>query len=196
MDKLQKTARGLDVVFKILAILAILSIIILIAINVIGLAVGYEKLYEPQNAAFIITAGGIRIDAKDLGTPQQIGRFILMLSLSAAIGLAAICYGIRIIRHILAPMKKGQPFSQGISGDFKKLGWFVIVYGVVANAFDLFIKNILALQLLPVMADGPVTVGIEHHLDPTFLIIAFILFLCSYIFRYGEELQTLSDETV
>ena len=196
MDKLQKTARGLDVVFKILAILAILGIILLIAINVIGYAVGYEKLYEPDNASLMLSVNGYHVDAKDLGTPQQIGSFILMLSLSAMVSLAAVLYGIRIIRHILAPMKEGQPFSQGISGDFRKLGWFVIAYGIVYNVFDLFIKNLLAFRLLPVMADGPVTVGIEHHLDPTFLIIAFILFLCSYIFRYGEELQTLSDETI
>ena len=196
MDKLQTTARGLDVVFKILAILAILGIIILAAINIIGVAVGYDKMYEPNSASVIITAGGYHINANDLGTPQQIGSFILMLSLSAAVSLAAVWYGIRIIRHILAPMKEGKPFSQGISVDFRKLGWFVIIYGIIYNVFDLFIKNQLAFRLLPVMADGPVTVGIEHHLDPTFLIIAFILFLCSYIFRYGEELQTLSDETI
>ena len=196
MDKLQKTARGLDVVFKILAILAILGIILLVAINIIGVAVGYDKMYEPNNASLMISTGGYHINAKDLGTPQQIGSFILMLSLSAAVSLAAVWYGIRIIRHILAPMKEGKPFSQGISSDFKKLGWFVIIYGIIYNVFDLFIKNQLAFRLLPVMADGPVTVGIEHRLDPTFLIIAFILFLCSYIFRYGEELQTLSDETI
>ena len=196
MDKMQSTARGLDVVFKILAILAILGIILLAAINIIGFAAGYEKLYEPKNASLMIRAGGYHIDAKDLGTPQQIGTFILMLSLSAAVSLAAAWYGIRIIRHILAPMKEGQPFSKGISGDFKKLGWFVIIYGIVYNVFDLFIKNLLAFRMLPIQGDGAVSVGIEHHLDPTFLIIAFILFLCSYIFRYGEELQTLSDETI
>jgi hypothetical protein len=196
MEKMKSTARGLDVVFKILAILTIVGIVVLAVINVVGFAVGYDKLYEPKNASFMISTQGYHIDAKDLGTPQQIGSFILMLSLSAAVSLAAVWYGIRIIRHILAPMKEGQPFSKGISHDFKKLGWFVIGYGIVYNVFDLFIKNLLAFRLLPVAGDGPVSVSIEHHLDPTFLIIAFILFLCSYIFRYGEELQQLSDETV
>lgn len=196
MEKMKSTARGLDVVFKILAVLAIVGIAILAVINVAGFAVGYDKLYEPKNVSFAIGAGGYHIDAKDLGTPQQIGSFILMLSLSGAVSLAAAWYGIRIIRHILAPMKEGQPFSKGISGDFKKLGWFLIGWGAVYNVFDLFLKNQLALRLLPVMGDGPVEVGIEHHIDLTFLIIAFVLFLCSYIFRYGEELQQLSDETV
>jgi hypothetical protein len=196
MEQMKRTARGLDVVFKILAILAIVGIAILAVINIAGFAIGYDKLYEPKAVSFTISTQGYHIDAKDLGTPQQIGSFILMLSLSAAVSLAAVWYGIRIIRHILAPMKEGKPFSQGISSDFKKLGWFVIIYGIIYNVFDLFIKNQLAFRLLPVMADGPVTVGIEHRLDPTFLIIAFILFLCSYIFRYGEELQTLSDETI
>lgn len=196
MEKMKSTARGLDVVFKILGILTIAGIIVLLVINVAGLAFGYEKLYEPQNASFVISTGGFHIDAKDLGTPQQIGSFILMLSLSAAVSLAAAWYGIRIIRHMLAPMKEGQPFSRGISADFKKLGWFVIGYGILYNVFDLFLKNLLAFRLLPVMSEGPVSVGIEHQVDLTFLIIAFILFLCSYIFRYGEELQQLSDETL
>ena len=196
MEKMKSTARGLDVVFKILAVLAIVGIAILAVINVAGFAVGYEKVYEPKSVSFAISAGGYHVDAKDLGTPQQIGSFILMLSLSAAVSLAAAWYGIRIIRHILAPMKEGQPFSKGISGDFKKLGWFLIGWGAVYNVFDLFLKNQLALRLLPVMGDGPVEVGIEHHIDLTFLIIAFVLVLGSYIFRYGEELQQLSDETV
>ena len=196
MEKMKSTARGLDIVFKILAVLAIVGIILLVVINVAGFAVGYEKVYEPKNVSFAISAGGYHVDAKDLGTPQQIGSFILMLSLSGAVSLAAAWYGIRIIRHILAPMKEGQPFSKGISDDFKKLGWFLIGWGAVYNVFDLFLKNQLALRLLPVMGDGPVEVGIEHHIDLTFLIIAFVLFLCSYIFRYGEELQQLSDETV
>lgn len=196
MEQLKKTAKGLDVVFKILAGLAIAGIVILAVINIAGFAVGYDKLYEPKNVSFAISTQGYHIDAKDLGTPQQIGSFILMLSLSGAISLAAFWYGIRIIRHILAPMKEGQPFSKGVSRDFKKLGWFVIGYGIVYNVFDLFIKNQLAFRMLPVAGDGPVSVGIDHHLDPTFLIIAFLLFLCSYIFRYGEELQQLSDETL
>ena len=196
MEKMKSTARGLDIVFKILAVLAIVGIVLLVVINVAGFAVGYEKVYEPKNVSFAISAGGYHVDAKDLGTPQQIGSFILMLSLSGTVSLAAAWYGIRIIRHILAPMKEGQPFSKGISDDFKKLGWFLIDWGAVYNVFDLFLKNQLALRLLPVMGDGPVEVGIEHHIDLTFLIIAFVLFLCSYIFRYGEELQQLSDETV
>ncbi|MBR5642406.1 MAG: hypothetical protein IKW92_09790 [Firmicutes bacterium] len=196
MEQMKRTARGLDVVFKILAILAIVGIAILAVINIAGFAVGYDKLYEPKAVSFSISTQGYHIDAKDLGTPQQIGSFILMLSLSAAVSLAAVWYGIRIIRHILAPMKEGQPFREGVGRDFRKLGWFVIAYGIVYNIFDLFIKNLLAFRLLPIAGDGPVTVGIEHRLDLTFLIIAFILFLCSYIFRYGEELQQLSDETV
>ena len=196
MEQMKRTARGLDVVFKILAGLAIAGIVILAVINIAGFAVGYDKLYEPKNVSFAISTQGYHIDAKDLGTPQQIGSFILMLSLSAAVSLAAVWYGIRIIRHILAPMKEGQPFSRGISADFKKLGWFVIGCGILYNVFDLFLKNLLAFRLLPVMSEGPVSVGIEHQVDLTFLIIAFILFLCSYIFRYGEELQQLSDETL
>ncbi|MCR4805869.1 MAG: hypothetical protein K5981_09540 [Clostridia bacterium] len=195
MNNMQKTARGLDIVFRILSVLTILGIVFLVALNAIGIAAGYDKLVDPDNMSFTLSAGGIHIDAKDLGSAQEIGGTLLLLSGSVIISLAAVWYGIRIIRRILAPMKEGQPFSQGISGEFKKLGWFVIGYGIVYNAFDLIAKTALAARLVSSHTEYP-TLGIEHHLDPTFLVIAFILFLCSYIFRYGEELQQLSDETL
>ncbi len=195
MDKMQRTARGLDIVFKILSILTIAGIAVLVLLNAIGLGVGYDRLMDSGSVSLNISAGGIHISPADIATPAEIGRIILLISIASAVGLAAIWYGIRIIRRILAPMKLGQPFNQGISGEFRKLGWFVIVCGIAYNAFDLFIKTQLALRLVSSQVQYP-EVGIEHHLSPTFLIIGFVLFLCSYIFRYGEELQQLSDETL
>lgn len=195
MNNMQKTARGLDIVFRVLSILAILGIAALAVIDIAGFAVGFDKLADPASTSLTLSASGIHIDAKDLGSPSQIGGVILLLSVSAMISLAAIWFGIRIIRRILAPMKDGQPFSQGISGEFRKLGWLVIGYGIVYNLFDLVAKTTLAVRLISSEAEYP-ALGIEHHLDPTFIIIAFVLFLCSYIFRYGEELQQLSDETL
>lgn len=40
------------------------------------------------------------------------------------------------------------------------------------------------------------SVELSASLDTTFLLIAAVFFLLSYIFQYGAELQKLSDETL
>ena len=39
-------------------------------------------------------------------------------------------------------------------------------------------------------------ITVSPNYDPTFLIYSAILLLLSYVFRYGQELQQLSDETL
>lgn len=36
----------------------------------------------------------------------------------------------------------------------------------------------------------------NYALDGTFILVAALLFLFSFVFQYGEELQRLSDETL
>jgi hypothetical protein len=40
------------------------------------------------------------------------------------------------------------------------------------------------------------SVHVNVHLELGFILLAMALFLMSYIFRYGEELQRESDETL
>jgi hypothetical protein len=119
-----------------------------------------------------------------------------MMCAGGAIIMAAAWYGTRLVRKILAPMKDGLPFSEGVSANLKKLGWYSIACGVLFNVLDLIGKGMLAKALIASSAAGPVSYSVQHNIDLTFILTAFVFFLCSYIIRYGEELQRLSDETV
>ena len=46
------------------------------------------------------------------------------------------------------------------------------------------------------LSDKITGVSVTYSCDPSFLIYALVLFLMSFIFQYGSELQKLSDETL
>ncbi len=108
-------------------------------------------------------------------------------------------YGLKVFRDILAPMKEGRPFITGISKHIRKLAWIVFAGGAfgyihttVAQLFEDQICNIRQL-----LADG-VIVDIQTTNSSSWLFLCsfLLLLLLSYVFRYGEQLQKESDETL
>ncbi len=117
-----------------------------------------------------------------------------------AIGfLILICYGLQIIRNILKPMKQGLPFDIKVSDNLRKLGCVVIVGGIINAVFELVAKKILigAYDFSKILNMQAVSdYKVHFSLDFSFIIFALVIFLLAYIFRYGEELQRESDETL
>ena len=102
---------------------------------------------------------------------------------------AVALYGLHIFRRILRPMKEGQPFAETVSADMRRLGWLVLIAGGALSLIGLFNEQTITTPNDTLMVK-------TRQLDVTFLGVAAMLFLFSYIFRYGEELQRLSDETL
>ena len=196
MDKMQKTARGLDVFFKILFwLLAVLGAA-LIVLNVAAPIIGYGSLLGGERISLFAAFGGIAFGGTEMVyDPAAAGRALILGSVAILLLLCAALFGIHTVRRMLAPMKEGQPFDSSVSSGFLTLGWLAVGYGVVYNLFDLFGKNLLAGMMAPVSGQE-LTLAVEHRLSIGFIVYAFVFFLCSYIFRYGEELQKLSDETL
>ena len=61
----------------------------------------------------------------------------------------------------------------------------IIGNGAIINGYDM---NSIFLN------DKIVGVGYNFRIDTTFIFVALVLFLLSYVFRYGTQLQQLSDE--
>ena len=193
MEKLTKTARVLDVIARVVFwVLLVSGVIAMIAI-VAGLF-GMTQRYELFSVGTSVHVYGIWID---LPEPMDNGSYVPLLILGAVMLVLMVgvgLYGIRVIRSILAPMKEGKPFARSVSGDLKKLGWLSLAVGVAQPVIQAVAQSI-ALRSLPLDGTG-VEVMEEHVFDATYLIIALGLFLFSYIFRYGEELQRQADETL
>lgn len=106
---------------------------------------------------------------------------------------------LRIILRILEPMKKGLPFDGSISAKMKSLCWLTIGGGVCSQLAG------IAAQILLFKSFDFATLFLNEHITHVtlnlkfelgFVVLALIWYMLSCIFRYGEELQKQSDETL
>lgn len=192
MEKLKKTARGLDVFFKIsLWLMVILAAIMIVSTTVLCIKGAGDM--SNTLTAMQLSINGIGFDPIN-AIPESVYKDVWITTLIHFLVLFAfICYGICIIRKMLSPMKEGKPFNTNISKDFKKLGWFTVAFGIASNVIDYSITTFLTNRLY---ASIPFSISIDSSLSLNFIVIAFAFFLLSYVFSYGEELQRLSDETL
>lgn len=201
MEKLSSTARMIDVVFRILSI----ALTVIIAVNLIGLCflvVGmvFDLPLEetPQlDSGYYIGPFTFRVTGKmdicDFG-----GLFPYMaLPLAAAIAmLISMKIAVKTVRDILKPMTEGQPFHRAVSKNITRLAWLTLIIGVLYQLMQVATQLLSTVLSAVYVSRVNLHVQVEPHFDLGFLALTVLLFLLAYIFRYGEELQTLSDETL
>lgn len=203
MDKLTSTARKIDIVFKIAEVtlkIAFVACLVCIGIVIVG------KVFDLPDEMIgsvdqLLEFGPLTLTVAEAYTPD----FDRMLIQAAAmLALGAVCsfigiMSVKAIRGILAPMKEGKPFASEVSKNLRKLGWLSLILGVAVQVmeaislYSLFIvQNIDALLI----SEKITHVDVNVSFDPSVLIIPAVFFLLAYVFKYGEQLQTLSDETL
>ena len=203
MNNLTNTAKKLDKVFEIAHIvfgaLAIASIV-----GVALIAVAYVLKLDPT---FIGTGyekfdvGYLELEVASAFAPNK-----WLVLAQAAFTLLVSCRlfydgrrGVGYIREILKPMIEEKPFDAIVSTNLRKLAKLSIVIGILVNVIILA-EQIVAVFLydLPglLISEKIVHVGGMFKLDLTFIVYWAILMLLSYVFRHGEQLQQLSDETL
>lgn len=102
-------------------------------------------------------------------------------------------------RKILKPVKEGLPFQDIVCQNLKKSALYVIIWGtlnILTQWLELFL--VIRLYQLPslLLSDKITRITFTAPFDLRFLFVAAVLLLLSYVFRYGESLQQLSDETL
>ena len=96
-------------------------------------------------------------------------------------------------------MMDGNPFAPSVSGNLKKLSLLTLVYGVWGNLGSVVLTFLKMNHFqLDRLADGELILSVapNYQLNLGFVIVYLVFLLASYIFRYGAELQQLSDETL
>lgn len=203
MNNLSNTAKKLDKVFEIVHIvfgaLAIASIV-----GAALIAVAYILKLDPE---FIGTGySSFDIGFLELEIAESYAPSKWLVLLQAAITLAVGCRlfydgrrGVGYIREILQPMKEEKPFDSIVSTNLKKLARLSINLGILWNIIILAeqIMTVFVFDLPGLLLSEKIThVGGMFKVDLTFLVYWAILMLLSYVFRYGEQLQQLDDETL
>ncbi len=199
MTKLCKIAKGLDIFFGIVywvcfifAIIFLFMMIALPVVNITGSQFNWDVFTYSFNGIQLQFAGE-NVNGISSICNRRVA-YTVALAMSV-VGFILTVLTIRIIRQILKPMIVGQPFEIGIGNKFRTLGYFAIVYGIISNIVKFIGQQILISALEGVEGQG-VVLSVNRSMDISFFLVAIIVFLCSYIFRYGEELQKQADETL
>jgi hypothetical protein len=115
------------------------------------------------------------------------------------IGCAFVWYAFTLLLRVIAPMKDGRPFEAGISNQIRKLALITLVGGAITETATVFAsRTAMNAYDFAALLNSSVVSKYSYNgtFDPSFLAGAAILFLLSCVFRYGEELQRESDETL
>lgn len=195
INKIQKTAKTIDIILKVTFWASIAMCALAAVIFAIMPFMGEEA------APSMLTLGSITLDLADgyLPNKSMTNLFAISSIVILVLGVATLCIGIKMIRNILKPMREGTFFSGEISKGVKNLGWLLIIAGSVWSIIPVIFESII-LTMYPInelFAEGAVTgITVERHFDLTFIVVAMVIFLLAAIFRYGEELQKQADETL
>ena len=203
MNNLSNTAKKLDKAFEI-AHIVFGALAIACIVGVALIAAAYILKLDPE---FIGTGyENFDIGFLELTIAKEYAPSKWQVLLHAAITLAVSCRlfydgrrGIGYIRQILQPMIEEKPFTAIVSTNLKKLARLSITLGILFNIIILSdqIMSVFVYDLPGLLISEKIThVAGMFNVDLSFLIYWAILMLLSYVFRYGEQLQKLDDETL
>lgn len=203
MNKLNSTARKIDTFFKIFnTLLNIAGVALLAGLAIIGAAFLFDLDPAMVGSGYnTITLGFLKLQIADAYAPDP-HHVLKVLAVQMLLALV-VCFVARLcvkcIRQILQPMAENEPFNSAVSANLKKLAKYSLILGIAFNAILLFANLALVfgydLHLLLLSEKIP-HVEFLFSFDLTFLVVAAVFLLLSYVFHYGEELQRLSDETL
>lgn len=201
--KMMKTAKHLDTFFKVVQRILVIAMIVALGITTI---LTVMKIVNPDAVIGenfeAIDIGPVTIELTQEYAPEEkeVLAYAWICIALAAVFTAVICYAIQQIRKILKPMTEGNPFHQDISGNIRKIAFVSIAVGVIEN-IAYAIETSYIIQQITGMEEFEtgrqiVSIMSNYTVDLSFLLVFAFLMLISYIFKYGTELQQLSDETL
>lgn len=152
------------------------------------------------------TIGSLRIDylllifKNDLPMYKEKMTVWTSLILFALAVLFFIIYrGIRTTESICKITVNTTPFDGNVSSYLVRLAGYVLLGGMVWNGISVLriinFQHTIDFQLLfnPAYVSK---IDFRIHFSPGFLVVTALIYLLSHVFRYGQELQKLSDETL
>ena len=203
MEKLQKTATILDRILKIAAVaIKVVAIALTVGLGILAAAFLFDLAPEMVGTGYDhADLGFVTFTVAENYLPDH---RIIWCEVGMEMFLSLICmvpahFIVKALRNILVPMKNGEPFHNTVSTNLKKLANYTCSLGIGLN-LQKIIGNILMVKAydlnLLLLSEKISHVEFMFVFDLSFLVVYGVLLLLSYIFRYGEELQQLSDETL
>ena len=199
-QSLTKIAGAADVIMKILQVISIVAASVCAVFIPLTLIFGEKVIADASNLSMgsvVLHLTGSMTDYIDI---PAIKLYILLTLVIGIVFSIALWYFIKVLRRILAPMKEGNPFELGVSDNIRRLAWTALAVGiidavgnVVSSIFELRAYDLKAIFSNPAIASF--VLKPDLNVWPTVIMVV-VLFLLSAVFKYGEMLQTESDETL
>ena len=172
----------------------------------VALLIGLSLFYAFNKDVYNMLFGSIRIDYlqlifnDDLAlNKDKMSMWLPLIFLITAIFVFIIYKAVQTIESICMITMDHTPFDLSVSNHIKNLAKYILAGGIVFNILEvcrvLYFKQILNFDLL-FNTKYVTQINFDIRLHLSFLIFAALIYLLSYIFRYGQELQQLSDETL
>lgn len=199
MNKLVKISRVIDTIVKIVrgvSIGAAIACLILFVIALVLPASEYGKLVS--TADMTIGLGPVRLQlTRPLEAGTNLRPFISAMLATGVPVLALAAWCMHLLHKVLLPMSQGRPFDGTVSRTLRKLGWATLITTLAAEAMEtvLVTLEVGLYDLNELFAPGLVS-GYTVGFNTGDLAAPVLILLLSYVFRYGEELQRQSDETL
>lgn len=196
-DKSKDLLREMCFILEIVRGTCLISVALLI-----GLSLFYAFNKDVYNTLF----GSIRIDYlqlifnDDLAlNKDKMSMWLPLIFLITAIFVFIIYKAVQTIESICTITMNHTPFDVRVSNHMKKLAKYILVGGIVFNILEVCrimqFKQTINFDLL-FNTKYVTQINFDIRLHLSFLVFAALIYLLSYIFRYGQELQQLSDETL
>lgn len=196
MDKkCEKILKRMCLVLKILKDLALVWFIITILLAVFMFFVDINS----------IPLDSLRIDVIDITFKNDllINKEMIAKILPVGLLLLGILFfiGYKMIKIVESICKTAleKPFDISIANSLVKLSKYILIGGLMTNLIITFRFIILTKPYnYNLLFNKNYVSGVQfkYQFSLTFLLVAALVYLLSYAFRYGKELQDLSDETL
>ena len=197
--KLIRSASVIDRILKIFQGFALAGVIVAVVFIPSTLIFGEKIVVNSSSVDIGVLNIHLAIDSAEYLDLGHLRMSICTMLAGMILVCAAAWYCLKVLREILKPMKEGTPFAEGTSTKIRKLAWAVLIGGGIGEISSK-VSSVFALRAYHIekLLDDSVVKSISYNYKISFwfVVAALVLFFLSCIFRYGEELQRESDETL
>lgn len=210
MNTISRTAKILDKacaclywIFNITTVILFFAVIFLIVTHLLGI-----QLIK-ANQSFTLSLGDLQLllapgVLAEITSPGY-EKTLLLTAVFALCSMPVYLIMLLTVRDVLKPFIRREPFHETVAKDLKRLAILLTIdtalSWIATGLMNHMTRSFLDIEKLfldgVLFGDRVIAVGIaDMTFDATPLLFAGALYLLSKVFLYGQELQTLSDETL
>ena len=197
-NKMARVAKNFDTFAKVGDKIAVAAGIVCAVTAILTLIFG-NKMFEAGTVTLDLDFVKFHLSSDTYVNMQFMKFYVCAATLGGSVLCFLLSYVCKVLGVILAPMKMGRPFEKGTSKHLRKVGYAVLIGGLLSEVIGIIARVLLINaysidELFTSTAISKIEFVLTMNFD--FVLIACVIFFLSYIFAYGQVLQQDSDETL